>query len=188
LLLGAYLLGSIPFGLLLTRAFTGRDVRAVGSGNIGATNVARAAGKKLGVVVLVLDAAKAYAPVVLAQHLLPEQEWIHAGCGLAAFVGHVFPIYLKLRGGKGVASALGAMLALTPKAALAGAALFLLVYALSRIVSLGSLLGAVLAVVLSFVWPYPRAYAYASAVMTALIVIRHEGNIRRMLRSQERKL
>lgn len=188
LLAGAYLLGAVPFGLLLARRAAGIDVRSAGSGNIGATNVARTAGKKLGAIVLVLDALKALLPVVLARALAPAAYELHAGVGAAAVLGHVFPIYLKFHGGKGVASALGALLALAPWAALGGALLFLLAYAASRWVSLGSLLGAALTVALAFALGYPRAYAWCALGLCVLTIVRHRGNIARMLRRQENRL
>ena len=188
LIAGAYGLGSIPFGLLLARTFKGVDVRAAGSGNIGATNVARTAGKKLGALVLLLDALKALGPVLAARALFPGQAALHAWVGAAAVLGHVFPVWLKFRGGKGVASALGALLGLTPLAALGGVALFAGVFAIWRMVSLGSLVGAALAVGLAFALGYPRPYALCALGLTALIVLRHRGNIARMLARREHTL
>jgi len=188
LIAGAYGLGSIPFGLLLARTFKGVDVRAAGSGNIGATNVARTAGKKLGALVLLLDALKALGPVLAARALFPGQVALHAWVGAAAVLGHVFPVWLKFRGGKGVASALGALLGLTPLAALGGVALFAGVFAIWRMVSLGSLVGAALAVGLAFALGYPRPYALCALGLTALIVLRHRGNIARMLARREHTL
>ncbi|MBS2029809.1 MAG: glycerol-3-phosphate 1-O-acyltransferase PlsY [Deltaproteobacteria bacterium] len=188
LILGAYLLGAIPFGLVLGKALGGVDVRAAGSGNIGATNVARTAGKKIGALVLLLDALKALLPVLLAKKLFPDDVVLHAAVGAAAVLGHVFPIYLKFRGGKGVASAMGALLGLAPLATLGALVLFGIVYAATRLVSLGSLLGAALTVVLTFALGYPRPYAYCALGIALLIVVRHQGNIARMLRGNENKL
>src|SRR5688500_11562142 len=115
---GSYLAGSIPFGLVVARA-RGVDIRAVGSKNIGATNVARALGKKLGALVLFLDALKGLLPTLVARHALHLDDNLVALVGLAAILGHVFPVWLRFRGGKGVATALGVFAALTPVAAAA---------------------------------------------------------------------
>jgi len=141
LVLLGYLSGSIPFGLLLVRASRGVDVRAQGSGNIGATNVARVAGKGLGAVVLVLDALKGALPVLLAA-AVEGNGAVPALVGVAAFAGHVAPPWLGFRGGKGVATALGVLAVLAPRAALAGAVTWAVVLAVLRISSVGSLLGA----------------------------------------------
>jgi glycerol-3-phosphate acyltransferase PlsY len=183
----AYLLGSIPFGLLVARA-RGIDVRAVGSGNIGATNVARALGKKTGLVVLLLDAAKAFGPVLLATRRWPERPLLVAGVGLFCILGHVFPIWLKLRGGKGVATALGVFLALAPAATLVAGALFAVVYTTTRIVSLGSLTGATAMPIAMLVFAAPWPFIALGAVAWLLIAIRHQGNIRRLMRREERPL
>ena len=137
----SYLAGSIPFGLLLGRFFAGVDVREAGSGNIGATNVARTAGRRLGVLTLVLDAAKgALAVGVTAWALgVPNDAGWPAAAGLAAFLGHVFPVWLRFRGGKGVATALGAFLALTPWLTLGAALVFGVTFAASKVVSVSSL-------------------------------------------------
>jgi acyl phosphate:glycerol-3-phosphate acyltransferase len=183
-----YLAGSIPFGVLVTRWKTGQDVRAHGSGNIGATNVARVAGKALGAVVLVLDAAKAAVPVFLAQRLVPEAPWLHAAVGAAAFLGHVFPVWLKFKGGKGVASAAGALAVLLPVSALAGFAVWLTVLLVFRISSVGSLLGALVAVSLSFFQAVPPAYPWLAVGLTVAMLWTHRGNIERLLKRQENKV
>src|SRR6266568_6156520 len=113
----AYLLGSIPFGYLLVRIFRKQDIRATGSGNIGATNVARSGAKGLGIATLLLDLGKAFAAVKIAQHLAPGDYDLAVAAAVAAILGHVFPIWLSFRGGKGVASALGVFLARSPAAA-----------------------------------------------------------------------
>jgi glycerol-3-phosphate acyltransferase PlsY len=185
LLMGGYLSGSVPFGVLLTRG-RGLDIRTQGSGNIGATNVARVAGKKLGVLVLLLDAAKGALPVLAALELLPDLPWLHAGVGLAAFLGHVFPVWLKLKGGKGVATALGVLLVLVPVSALAGAAAYAVLFALTRVSSVGSLVAGAVAVASAFALGAPRPYAALCALLFVLMLITHRGNIRRLLRRAER--
>jgi glycerol-3-phosphate acyltransferase PlsY len=186
LLLG-YLAGSVPFGVLLTRWFRGVDVRQSGSGNIGATNVTRVAGKKLGAVVLLLDALKGALAVALAQWLLPEEPRLHAAVGLAAFLGHVYPIWLKLNGGKGVATALGVLALLVPLAALAGALVYAGLVAAWRVSSIGSLAGGLTAVGVAFLTARAPEYAWLSALLFALILWTHRSNILRLLRHTERR-
>jgi glycerol-3-phosphate acyltransferase PlsY len=182
-----YLSGSIPFGVVLTR-LKGVDVRAQGSGNIGATNVARVAGKRLGVAVLLLDAAKGALPVLAARQLAPQAVLLHAGVGLAAFLGHVFPVWLKLRGGKGVATALGVLLVLLPWAALAGFCTYAVIFVARRVSSIGSLFGALVALGTSFAMGAPLVYSGLAALLFGLIVFTHRSNIRRLLRNAEKSL
>ena len=174
----AYLCGSIPFGLFIARAATGKDVRTVGSGNIGATNVARAAGWKAAAATLVLDALKGFIPALLAPPGV--QPW----CAVAAVVGHCFPVWLKLRGGKGVATALGVSFAIAPWAGLAGAATWGVLYKLYKISSAGSLAGAATAlIVAAFTASRPATYALGGICL--LILVRHADNIRRLLDKRE---
>jgi glycerol-3-phosphate acyltransferase PlsY len=182
----AYVAGSIPFGLVIAHA-KGVDLRAVGSGNIGATNVARALGKGWAILVLILDAAKGFVPVTLGQRLgLPPTAVALAG--LAAIVGHMFTIFLRGRGGKGVATSLGVALALSPVAALCGFGLYIVAYALTRLSSLGSLLGIwsfpVFAVLVTHL---PRPYIVLSFFVPALVTLRHRRNIGRLVRGEEKK-
>jgi glycerol-3-phosphate acyltransferase PlsY len=187
LLLG-YLAGSIPFGVLVTRWTRGVDVREQGSGNIGATNVARVAGKKLGVLVLVLDALKGTLPVVLALRFLPDSPLAHVAVALAAFLGHCFPVWLKFHGGKGVATALGVLLVLVPWAALAGVAVYGLVLVTTRMSSLGSLAAGVASVLTAVFTARALEYAVLSGLLFAFILWTHRGNILRLLRHTERRL
>ena len=187
LLLLGYLAGSVPFGVLLTRWLRGVDVRQSGSGNIGATNVTRVAGKKLGAVVLLLDALKGALAVALALWFLPETPRVHAAVGLAAFLGHVYPVWLKLRGGKGVATALGVLVVLVPLAALAGALVYAGLVAAWRVSSIGSLAGGVTAVVTASLTARAPEYAWLSALLFALILWTHRSNIQRILRRTERR-
>lgn len=183
-----YLLGSVPFGVLVARRMAGLDVRQVGSGNIGATNVARAAGKGAGVLTLLLDAGKGALPVVAARWLGLAPAWV-AAVGLAAFLGHLFPVWLRFHGGKGVATALGLLLALEPWAALAGLAGFAAMLALTRMVSVGSMVGAVLgAATVLAVEGVRSPYAWASAAMAGAILVRHRGNLARLARGEERRI
>jgi acyl phosphate:glycerol-3-phosphate acyltransferase len=183
-----YLLGSIPWGLLLTRAGKGVDVRTQGSGNIGATNVARVAGLRLGLVVLALDAGKGAAAAALTQALLPGRSGVAAVAGLAAFAGHVAPVWLGFRGGKGVATALGVLAVLVPAAALAGVVVYALVFGLTRTSSLGSLLAGPAAIAAASVLPGTRLAVGLTVVLYAAILWTHRGNIRRLVRRVERRL
>jgi glycerol-3-phosphate acyltransferase PlsY len=183
--IAAYLCGSVPFGLLVARAVTGEDVRNVGSGNIGATNVARAAGRWAAILTLVLDALKGFLPVWLAARW-PEAPppMLGPGCAFAAVLGHCFPVWLRFRGGKGVATGLGVSLALAPWAALAGAGVWLLLYALFHISSVGSLAGVVVALATASLTA-SRSAVYGLLGVSALIVLRHKDNIRRLLERRE---
>ncbi len=191
LVAASYLLGSIPFGLVLGRLFAGVDVRSAGSGNIGATNVARTAGKGLGVATLVLDAAKGGIPVgvtALALGLHHDAGW-PAAAGLAAFLGHVFPPWLRFRGGKGVATAFGAFVVISPWLALVAAAVFAAVFALTKVVSASSMVAAaVLALGAAVFHGREDAVTSVAVVVLVVIVLRHHANIRRMLRGEEGRL
>lgn len=192
LLAGAYLLGSIPFGYLITRMRTGKDIRTVGSGNIGATNVTRTQGKGWGALTLLLDAAKATAAVLLCAHLSPlgTDSWMGAAGGAAAVLGHCYPVTIGFRGGKGVASGLGAFLPIAPLATLAAVVVFILALAVGRRVALGSVLGAVTFAGALFVlhFGFGRLAApvpWIGLGLSLLLVIRHRENIRRLLDGTE---
>jgi glycerol-3-phosphate acyltransferase PlsY len=182
----AFLLGSIPFGVLFARA-RGVDLRSIGSGNIGATNAARALGKKMGAVVLLCDTAKAYLPTAAAlwPPLRPE---VVAATGFAAFCGHIFSPWLRFKGGKGVACALGVALAVHPPAAGIAALACALIVATTRIGSLGSLVGAASLLPSLYLFRAPRAYLVLAAAMFVLIVVRHRENIDRLLHHRENRL
>lgn len=182
-----YLAGSVPFGVLITRWLMGVDVRSAGSGNIGATNVARVAGKKLGVLVLLLDALKGALPVLISLHWSSE-NWLHATVGLAAFLGHVFPIWLRFRGGKGVATALGVLAVLVPDSALAGAGVYVLLFALFRVSSIGSLAGGICAVAVAMLRERPIEYRILTALLFVLVLYTHRANIQRLLKKTERSV
>ncbi len=187
----AYLLGSIPFGVVIASA-RGIDLRQVGSGNIGATNAARALGKALGAVVLLLDAAKGFVPVLLARLLLaraPHSECLLATTALCAFLGHLFPVFYGFRGGKGVATALGVFLALSPLAALGALVVYALVYAVTRTSSLGSLTAAVAFVpLLYFLAGRSRVLLALAVLLVLMIVASHRENIRRLIKREEGKV
>ncbi|MGV1100163.1 glycerol-3-phosphate 1-O-acyltransferase PlsY [Thiovibrio sp. JS02] len=188
LIVASYLVGAVPFGLILGR-MAGIDVRAAGSGNIGATNVARLAGKKLGALTLICDVLKAVLPMVAADRLLTagsgREIWV-ALCGGAAFLGHLYPVYLSFRGGKGVATALGIFLYLAPGAALIDMLIFVGVVYNWGYVSLGSLTASLL--MPGLVW---LLYGSPSNALLALVVgffvwLKHRDNLLRLMRQEEK--
>lgn len=190
LIVGAigYFLGSIPFGYLLVKAFRGTDVRTTGSGNIGATNVARMS-KGLGVVTLFLDAAKGLGAVMIASVLYPGNAVLPFVAGFAAVAGHVFSIWLRFRGGKGVATGLGGFALLTPKSIVLALVVFLLVLAIFRFVALGSVVASTtlpFSALLLHEGERPTGIALLAAT-AVLIIIKHRTNIARMLNHTEAK-
>jgi glycerol-3-phosphate acyltransferase PlsY len=184
----AYLVGSVPFSWLVARAFGVSDVRRVGSGNVGATNVLRSAGRPAGALALLLDVAKGALAVALALRLAPGHPWLPAAAAAAAVVGHVYPAWLGFRGGKGAATGLGAFALLEPMAAFVAVPVFSLTVAATRFASLGSVTGAVALAALAFFFRGPDAVALAAVLTAALIVLRHRSNLRRILDGTERRL
>jgi len=180
-----YLLGSIPFGLILTRAAGLGDIRSIGSGNIGATNVLRTGNKKLAAATLLLDALKATAAALIARYFLGEEAGLIAG--FAAFLGHLFPIWLGFKGGKGVATYIGTLLGVAPLMVLVFAAIWLSVAKLSKYSSLSALVATlVIPVVLWFI-DEPKI-ALVMAVMTVISWIKHKANIERLIAGTEGKI
>lgn len=186
----AYLLGSIPFGLVLVRVFHGADLRRTGSGNIGATNALRTSGVGLGVATLALDLAKGLAGVLLARALAGDD--VHpvaaASIVLAPVLGHCFPVWLRGRGGKGVATALGVLLAVDPRLAAAGAVAFFVLAIPTRWVSLGSLGAAAAVVASTMIWHGLAPASVGVVIAAAIVVVRHRENIVRLLTGTEAKL
>jgi len=188
----AYLLGSIPFGLILARLFGRGDVRKGGSGNIGATNVSRVAGPLAGILTLLLDGAKGAVAVLIAGRYSNDSATWMVIAGLAALLGHCFPVWLKFKGGKGVATAAGVYLALCAPAFLGGLILFLLIVGFSRYVSLGSVAAAVaMPLLMYFLWaPHhapPLVITFGALAVAILIVYKHDGNLQRLVRGTEPK-
>jgi glycerol-3-phosphate acyltransferase PlsY len=188
----AYLLGSIPFGLLVAKVFGRGDVRKEGSGNIGATNVSRVAGPLAGILTLLLDGAKGAAAVLVAGRYSNDSAMWMVIAGLAALVGHCFPVWLKFKGGKGVATAAGVYLALCAPAFLGGLILFLLVAGFSRYVSLGSVAAAVaMPLLMYFLWAPrhapPPVITFGALAVAVLIVYKHDGNLQRLVEGTEPK-
>lgn len=189
----SYLLGSIPFGLVLARVVKGIDVRQVGSGNIGATNTARAMGRGWGIVVAVLDALKGYLPACCFPafaDLAPQARLLAAALyGCAAVCGHCFPLWLAFRGGKGVATAAGAMLGLDGRIFLAGGLVWLAALGATRYVGLASILMVATFAVAAYGWHTSEpAIAGLAVLIFLLILIRHRTNLRRMLLGSEPRL
>ncbi len=185
----SYLLGSIPFGYLLVRFVRHEDIRAVGSGNIGATNVIRSGAKGLGIATLLLDLLKGFVAVLLARHIAPANYDLAVGAAIAAVLGHVFPVWLRFRGGKGVATALGVFLALVPLAALVSLSVFLVIVLLSRYVSLASIIAAaVMPIAGILLAPVRSPLAIVGFLfLAALIIVKHHANIRRLLAGTENR-
>ncbi len=192
ILAAAYFLGSIPWGLLITSIFGRTDIRQSGSGNIGAANVARVAGPAAGILTLLLDTAKGFAAVRLAGHYSNDSATWMMIAGLAALIGHCFPIWLNFKGGKGVAAALGIFLALCAPAALSALAVFALVTAYWKYVSLGSIsAAAAMPLLIYFLWAPPHApptiIIFGTMVAALLIIYKHDANIQRLIEGVEPK-
>jgi acyl phosphate:glycerol-3-phosphate acyltransferase len=187
-LVTAYLVGSVPFAIVLVRLFRGVDVRTQGSGNAGATNVLRTAGKALAIGTMLLDVGKGVLAVLLMQSVTYDARWL-GGAALAAVLGHVFPVWFGFRGGKGVATAIGGFAVLSPWAVLTAVGAFALVIATTRLVSLGSITAAcLLPLVLRTLFHAPDAVVIAAAATTVVLVVSHRANIRRLLEGTERRL
>lgn len=194
----AYFLGSIPFGHLIVKLKTGQDVRASGSGATGATNVLRTAGKTLGILTFALDIVKGVVAVLAARWLTgvgwSDTTWIVAGAAILAIVGHIFPVWLGFKAGKGVATGLGVFLAIAPVAALCSFGLFALIVAKTRYISLGSIIGTMVMIPLILLWNgwmWPSQYLtqmlVAITVVAAVIVFKHRDNIKRLMAGTENK-
>ncbi|MDO9391510.1 MAG: glycerol-3-phosphate 1-O-acyltransferase PlsY [bacterium] len=197
-IIGAYLTGGIPFGYLAGKILKGIDIREHGSKNVGATNVLRVIGKGPGIAVYLLDAVKGLLPVLLAQTLwpaaTPQQQWFHIAAALAASLGHVFTPYLKFKGGKGVATASGAMLGLAPLPLLAALLVFALVFGTTRYVSLGSIcasivfpIGVAVQLILKGEDPFAPMLAVGWFVVL-LILVTHKANIVRLMHGKENRI
>ncbi len=181
----AYLIGSIPTGLLLGKVY-GIDVRNEGSGNIGATNLYRTIGRKVGIITLIGDCLKGMIPVVLVKFSALPPEFA-AWVGLAAFCGHVFSVFLRFKGGKGVATALGVFLALAPLAVTIAVAVFACMMLIWRYVSLGSISAAATMPLAVFLLGGSRALTTVTIIISLTVIVRHHENIRRLLAGNENK-
>ncbi len=183
-----YLSGSVPYGLVLPKLLLGVDVRTIGSGNIGATNAARAGGKAMGVAVFVLDVAKAVVPILAARALTGEASVWTMATAVAAFAGHLFPAWLGFKGGKGVATAFGIFIVFSPVAALGGLAAYGLLWLATRISAVGSLAGTLTCVVwVGATHGLASPICWAAVAIGAMIWWRHRENIRRILSGEEKR-
>lgn len=189
----AYLLGSIPVGWLIANIFYHKDIRQEGSGNIGATNALRIFGTKIGILVLLLDMMKGIIAVLIAKQVIQGAHPLVSIAGLVAILGHIFPVWLKFRGGKGVATAAGVFAALAPLGLLIGLLSFILVVWRTRYVSLGSIIAAMVFGVSTF-WmelskPMPDvALMILVGFIVTMIILKHKSNIQRLLRGEENKI
>jgi acyl phosphate:glycerol-3-phosphate acyltransferase len=191
----AYLLGSIPFGVLIVKARGGPDVRSTGSGNIGAANVARTAGAFAGILTLLFDAGKGYLAVWIAArwvHGSADGRWM-IGAAVAAVIGHIFPVWLRFKGGKGVATMFGAFIPISWFAVAAAVLLWILVVGFWRYSSLGSMAAAAALPILVYLFYAPRhapptAVAYGTVFVSLLVLLKHSGNVRRLVDGTENRL
>jgi acyl phosphate:glycerol-3-phosphate acyltransferase len=191
----AYLIGSIPSGYLIVRATEGGDVRETGSGGTGATNVSRSAGKGAGILTLILDVIKGVFVVflagILSDGLFPYADWTIAFAGVLTILGHIFPVWLRFRGGKGVATALGVFLMLAPIVVVIALVVFAIVFALTRYVSLASLVAissiAITILTLTLFDPFELPNAIAALLSAGLVVFAHRANIQRLIAGSEPK-
>ena len=182
----AYLIGSIPFGLLIAKT-KGVDIRQQGSGNIGATNVLRCLGKPLGISCFVLDVLKGYLPAALFTKLATLDPTFGILFGAAAILGHNFPIFLKFKGGKGIATSAGVLIGVAPLAVLLGILSWALVFLISGYVSLGSIIAAIVVALTGWIANYDNATAIALSLLGALAIWRHRTNVQRLVRGTENK-
>lgn len=188
LLIGSYVLGSIPFGLLIVKAWCGVDIRQHGSGNIGATNVLRTAGKAAAVIVFLADVLKGLIPVAVARHFLPDMPGVTIAAGLLSLVGHTASIFLKFRGGKGVATGLGIFIGVNPLVAAIALGVWTLVVLTTRYVSVASIAGATTIPIMMFAFSQPTPYKVFAIFAAAYVVAKHRSNIARLARGIEPRL
>ncbi len=184
----AYLMGSISFSILIAKKVAKIDIRKHGSGNAGATNTLRVLGKGPGILVLLLDAIKGVVAILITKYVFHGGDWVVALSGLAAVVGHNWPIFFGFRGGKGVATTIGVLLTLAPIPALISVGVTIVVIAITRYVSVGSLVFMALIPVLVYFREAPMAYVFSTLVIGILGFIRHWENIKRLFSGQERKM
>jgi glycerol-3-phosphate acyltransferase PlsY len=187
LIIIAYFMGSIPVGVVVARFLGGADPRTMGSGNIGATNVGRAAGKAAGIITLIGDCLKGLLPTLFAFQFFPSVQVIGL-TGFAAFLGHIFPIFLRFKGGKGVATALGVFLVVSPIATLLSGLVFILLLLIFKHVSLGSISAAVSMPILLGFLPSSKAFAPLGAMVAVIVILKHTENIKRLIEGKESRL
>lgn len=187
LLFMAYLLGSIPTGVLLARIYGGKDLSKEGSGNIGATNVGRVVGKKAGIITLVGDCLKGIIPLLITMAVAGRIPWLISAVALTAFLGHLYPVFNKFKGGKGVATALGVFLVVSPLATLLAVMTFGLILYIWRYVSLGSIMAAGIMPALMGIFASSKIYIILALIVSGLVIYRHRENIKRLIDGNENK-
>jgi glycerol-3-phosphate acyltransferase PlsY len=187
IIIAAYLIGSVPFALLLARRWGAADLRTFGSGNLGAANVLRASGVRAGVIVAILDVAKGAASVALAMRM-SDGALAPVAAGLAAVVGHIYPVWLKFKGGKGVATACGVFSMLTPLAVPPSLAVFLITVWLTKYISLGSILATIALPSIAYATGAPAVVVVAAWAAAGLIIFRHRSNVVRLIGGTERRI
>ncbi|MBI3752712.1 MAG: glycerol-3-phosphate 1-O-acyltransferase PlsY [Deltaproteobacteria bacterium] len=184
----AYFIGSIPTGIIVAKILGAPDPRTVGSGNIGATNVGRAGGKAAGIITLVGDVLKGFLIILLAFYIFGSSPKEISIMGLAVFLGHIFPVFLKFKGGKGVATALGVFLAIGPLPAMAALILFVILVAIFRYISVGSMIAAASIPVFFSFFTSSQPYVPLAAVIAVFIILKHSDNIKRLIQGTENKI
>lgn len=182
-----YAVGSIPFGVIVAR-MKNVDITKIGSGNIGATNVFRALGTSAGAAVLFLDAFKGFLPVYMATRIVPGSPSVAVVCGMIAILGHTFSVFMKFKGGKGVATSLGVLIALEPQAAFLAFFFWLVPVLMTKYVSLGSLCAAVFVPVFFIATDKPFSYKFFAVVIALFVIVKHRENIKRLLNKTESKI
>jgi acyl phosphate:glycerol-3-phosphate acyltransferase len=180
----SYLLGSIPSGVLLAKLFKVSDLRKHGSGNIGATNALRVGGKKLGILTLLADSAKGMVSVLVGQTLFCASPYV---CAILCILGHMFPVWLKFKGGKGVATSLGVLLILNWQLSVIAMSVWLFVFIVTRYVSLASIISFLSMPLLVLIFNFSSAMLYTAIIIAILVVIKHHENIVRLVKKQEKK-
>ena len=185
LLIGSYILGAVPFGLIIVRLWRGIDIRSYGSGNIGATNVLRTVGPAPAAVVFAADIAKGLTPIVVGKQLFPGADWLVVVSGMLAILGHSVSIFLRLRGGKGVATGLGVLVGLDWRVACVGFGLWVVVVGLCRYVSMGSMIASACVPVLMWVLAVPPAYQAFAIAAGVFVIAKHHSNIARLIQGKE---
>lgn len=189
ILIGSYLLGSIPFGVIIVKAWKGIDIRQYGSRNIGATNAMRVVGSwQAFAVVLAVDALKGLIPVYVGRQVSSSNDWLAVACGLAAIVGHSTSVFLRFRGGKAVATSLGVIIGLTPPVAAIGFGLWLILVALTKYVSVGSIVTTLTILPLMFAFDYPLPVKVFGAVASIFVLLKHKSNISRLIQGKEPRI
>ena len=186
-LLGAYLVGSVPFGFLIGK-MRGVDVRTVGSKNIGATNVFRTVGKKWGLLAFLCDFLKGFVPTMVAKHCAADVSWLPVAVGLACVIGHTLTVFMKFRGGKGVATAFGMLVALIPGLVGIAFLVFIALFASTNYISLGSCGAATFLAVAIWFYPVPLAVKIIVSIIGVFVVVKHKSNISRLLNGTENKI